>query len=82
MSRGNDRRSVFEDERECQRLLEELEQTVGRFGCGVLRLALLPINFHLSLRAPQPTTEWAIHSLFDFLGPWDRVREAGRVRYC
>jgi hypothetical protein len=34
MTRGNLRRSVFEDERDHQRLLEGLEQTIRRFGRG------------------------------------------------
>ncbi|MGC1723577.1 MAG: hypothetical protein WA746_31740 [Isosphaeraceae bacterium] len=32
MSRGNQRRSVFEDERDDRRLLQGPEQTVRRFG--------------------------------------------------
>jgi len=32
MSRGNQRRSVFEDERDYRRLLQGPEQTVRRFG--------------------------------------------------
>jgi len=35
MSRGNPRRSVFEDAGDYQLLLEGLEQTVGRFGSSV-----------------------------------------------
>ena len=40
MSRGNLRRSVFEDERDYLRLLQGLEQTVGRFGWDLHRALL------------------------------------------
>ena len=46
MSRGNDRRSVFEGERDYQRLLQGLEQTVGRFGWGLLSFVLMPNHVH------------------------------------
>ena len=67
MPRSSLTRSVFEDDCDWRRLLEGLEQTVGRLGGDLLSFVLLPNNFHLSLRAPQPTKEWAIHRLFDFL---------------
>ena len=54
MSRGNLRRSVFEDERDYQRFLQGLEQTVGRFGWDLLSFVLMPNHFHLFLRTPQP----------------------------
>ena len=54
MSRGNRRRSVFEDERDYQRLLQGPEQTVGRFGWDLLSFVLMPNHFHLFLRTPQP----------------------------
>jgi putative transposase len=53
ISRGNLRRSVLEDERDCQRLLEGLEQTVGRFGWDLFSFVLMPNHFHLFLRTPQ-----------------------------
>jgi len=54
MSRGNQRRSVFEDEHDYLRLLEGLEQTVGRFGWELLSFVLMPNHFHLFFRTPQP----------------------------
>jgi len=54
-------------------LLEGLKQPVERFGCDVLNCVLLPNNPRLSLRAPQPTTEWAINSLFDLLARQERA---------
>jgi hypothetical protein len=36
------RRDVCEGERDCQRLLQGVEQTVGRFGWDLLRVVLLP----------------------------------------
>ena len=54
MPRGSLTRSVFEDDCDWRRLLEGLEQTVGRLGGDLLSFVLLPNNFHLSLRALQP----------------------------
>ena len=41
MSRGNLRRSAFEDERDYQRLLQGLEQTVRRFGWDLPSFVLI-----------------------------------------
>src|SRR5271157_2226668 len=49
MFRGNLRRSVFEDERDFRRLLQGLEQTVGRFGLDLLSFVLVPNPVHLLL---------------------------------
>ncbi len=46
MSRGNRRRPVFEDERDCQRLLQGLEQTVGQFGWHLLSFVIMPDHVH------------------------------------
>ncbi|MBV8126397.1 MAG: transposase [Planctomycetaceae bacterium] len=46
MSRGNFRRSVCEDERDYQRLLQGLELTVGRFGWDLLSFVLMPNHVH------------------------------------
>jgi REP element-mobilizing transposase RayT len=50
---GNLRRSVFQDERDYQRLLQGLEQSGGRFGWDLLSFMLMPNRFHLFLRTPQ-----------------------------
>jgi hypothetical protein len=50
MPRGNLRRSVFEDERDDQRLLRGLEQTVGLFEWDLLSFVLIPNHFLLLLR--------------------------------
>ena len=52
MSRGNQRRAIFDDERDYQRLLQGLEQSVRRFGWEMLSFALMPNHIHLFLRTP------------------------------
>ncbi len=46
MSRGNLRRSVFEDEHDYERLLLGLDHTVGRFGWDLLSFVLMPNHVH------------------------------------
>ena len=53
MSRGNARQVVFRDERDYQRMVDGLEQTVTRFGCELLSFVLMPNHFHLFLRTPH-----------------------------
>ena len=42
ISRGDHRRSVFEDDRDYQRLLERLERTVRQFDWELLSFVLIP----------------------------------------
>ena len=74
MSRGNLRRSVFEDERDYQRLLQGLEQTVGRFGWDLLSFVLMPNHFHLFLRAPQPNLSRGMQYLVSGYANWHAKR--------
>ena len=60
ISRGNQRRSIFEDEQDYQRFLQKLEQTVGRFGWELLSFVLMPNHFHLFVRMPQPNLSGTI----------------------
>lgn len=46
MSRGILRRSVFEDQRDSERLLEGQKHRVGRFGWYLLGLLLMPSRIH------------------------------------
>ena len=74
MSRGNLRRSVFEDERDYQRLLEGLEQTVSRFGWDLLRFVLMPNHFHLFLRTPEPNLSRGMQYLVSGYANWHAKR--------
>jgi len=53
MSRGNARRRIFHDDRDHERLLEGLEQTVRRCGWELFSFVLMTAN---------PQTEIAKHS--------------------
>ncbi len=74
MSRGNLRRSVFQDERDYQRLLQGLEQTVGRFGWDLLSFVLMSNHFHLFLRAPQPNLSQGMQYLVSGYANWHAKR--------
>jgi RHS repeat-associated protein len=54
MSRGNARQVVFRDDRDYQRMVDGLEQTVDRFGWELLSFVLMPNRLHLFLRTPRP----------------------------
>ena len=81
MSRGNLRRSVFEDERDYQRLLEGLEQTVRRFGWDLLSFVLMPNHFHLFLRTPEPNLSRGMQYLVSGYANWyaKRHRRPGHL---
>jgi len=81
MSRGNLRRSVFEDERDYQRFLQGLEQTVGRFGWDLLSFALMPNHFLLFLRTPQPNLSRGMQYLVSGYANWytKRHRRPGHL---
>jgi putative transposase len=70
MSRGNLRRSLFEDEPDYQRLLQALEQTVGRFGWDLLSFVLMPNHFHFFLRTPQPNLSGGMQYLVSGYANW------------
>jgi REP element-mobilizing transposase RayT len=75
MSRGNLRRSVFEEEPDYQRLLQGPEQTVGRFGWDLLSCVLMPNHFHLFLRTPQPSLSRGMQYLASGYADWHAKRQ-------
>src|SRR5208282_215719 len=81
MSRGNQRRSIFEDERDYQRVLQGLEQTVSRFGWELLSFVLMPNHFHLFLRTPQPNLSRGMQYLVSGYANWyaKRHRRPGHL---
>src|SRR4051794_7409413 len=70
MSRGDHRRSVFEDDRDYQRLLEGLEQTVRRFDWELLSFVLIPNPFPLLLRTPLPNLSRGMQYLLSGYANW------------
>ncbi len=81
MSRGNQRRAIFDDDGDYQRLLQGLEQSVGRFGWELLSFALMPNHFHLLLRTPRPTLSRGMQYLVSGYANWyaKRHRRPGHL---
>jgi putative transposase len=63
MSRGNARQAVFRDERDYQRMIDGLEQTVDRYGWELLCFVLMPDHLHLLMRTPRPNLSRGIQYL-------------------
>jgi len=74
MCRGNQRRSIFEDESDYQRLFQGLEQAVGRFGWELLAFVLMPNHFHLLLRTPQANLSRGMQYLVSGYANWHAKR--------
>ena len=53
MARGNERREVFRDDQDRQRLLAALAEAVERFGLRVHAYCLMPNHYHLLLGTPR-----------------------------
>ena len=70
MSRGNARQVVFRDERDYQRMVNGLEQTVHRFGWELLSFVLMPNHFHLFLRTPHPNLSRGMQYLVSGYANW------------
>ncbi len=81
MSRGNQRRPIFDDERDYHRLLQGLEQSVRRFGWEMLSFALMPNHIHLFLRTPRPTLSRGMQYLVSGYANWyaKRHRRPGHL---
>ena len=54
-SRGIARRTVFEDDWDCSRFLDELEDTTTRHAWRCLSYCLMGNHFHLIVQTPKPT---------------------------
>jgi REP element-mobilizing transposase RayT len=53
-SRGNERRAIFRDDRDRQRLLSVASAAVDEFGWLVHAYCLMPNHYHLLVETPQP----------------------------
>jgi len=79
MSRGNARRRIVHDDRDHERLLEGLGQTVRRCGWELFRFVLMPNHLHLFLRTPQPNLSRGMQYLLSGYANWyaKRHRRSG-----
>ncbi len=76
MSRGNQRRSIFEEESDYQRLFLGLELAVGRFGWELIAFTLMPNHFHLLLRTPQANLSRGMQYLVSGYANWYAKRQS------
>ncbi len=53
MARGNERKDIFRDDRDRQRLLDALAATVEQFGLRVYAYCLMPNHYHLIVGTPR-----------------------------
>jgi REP element-mobilizing transposase RayT len=53
-SRGNDRRPIFESDRDREKFLSLLDRVVRRFGWSISGFVLMTNHFHLVVTTPQP----------------------------
>ena len=61
--RGNNRRALFEDDRDRQRLLEKLAECAEECGVQVYAFCLMVNHLHLVLETPQPNLGRCMHKL-------------------
>ena len=52
-ARGNERKAIYRDDRDRERFLETLEETVNRFGIIIHTYCLMPNHFHLLVQTPR-----------------------------
>lgn len=62
-SRGNERRPIFYDDRDRERFLEFLGQTVKRFGWSLTAFVLMTNHFHLVIQTSEPNLSKGMHWL-------------------
>src|SRR5438552_9385839 len=54
-SRGNERKDIFHNDRDREKFLEYLAETVRRYGWLITAWVLMSNHFHLVLETPSPT---------------------------
>jgi REP element-mobilizing transposase RayT len=81
MARGNGRQLLFHEERDYQRLLEGLEETVGRTGWEVFSFVWMPNHIHLFFRTPRPNLSKGMQYLLSGYANWyaKRHRRKGHL---
>ena len=59
-ARGNDRKPIYRDDRDRERFLETLHETVARFGFVIHAYRLMPNHFHLLAQTPRANLSDAV----------------------
>ena len=54
ISRGNARQIIFLDDKDREKMLKDLEDSVVRYGWEMFSFCLMPNHLHLIFRTPQP----------------------------
>jgi REP element-mobilizing transposase RayT len=62
-ARGNERRDIFRDDRDCDRFLSVLERTIQLFRWRLHAYVLMGNHYHLLLETPQPTLSRGMRQL-------------------
>ena len=60
MARGNERRSIFRDDRDRKRFLETLVEMVEQYGVRVHAYCLMPNHYHLLVETPRGNLSQAV----------------------
>ena len=69
-NRGNERKKIFRDDRDCEKFLSLLEETVRRFGWIVHAWVLMINHFHLVVETPDATLSDGMHFLDGEFAKW------------
>jgi REP element-mobilizing transposase RayT len=77
-ARGNNRQSIYRDERDCRHFLELVEEMIGRHGVEVHAYVLMDNHYHLLVRTPHANLSAAVQWLNTAYGIWWNLRH-GRV---
>jgi len=62
-SRGNERRSIFQNRRDFERFMGYLESATERYGAGVHCFCLMTNHYHLLLETPRANLGAILHHL-------------------
>ena len=69
-SRGNERKDIFHNDRDREKFLEYLAETVRRYGWLITAWVLMSNHFHLVLETPSPTLSAGMQWLLGSYSQW------------
>src|SRR5438552_17293837 len=69
-SRGNERKDIFRNDRDREKFLEYLAETVRRYGWLITAWVLMSNHFHLVLETPSPTLSAGMQWLLGSYSQW------------
>lgn len=75
-SRGNERRPIFRDDRDCQTFLGFLADATRRFGWSVTQWVLMINHFHLVIQTPEPNLSRGMQWLNGTYAAWFNHRHS------